>query len=117
MHSVNKANFALFHMFGGELRPRFTNLKSELNNVYGTNDVIRVNYFDQEIITQDDNPIIGLVLCTEKSEAMVKYTLGDKAKQIFASKYQFHLPIEAELKRELQGIQGQLNKSRKLRNK
>jgi TnpA family transposase len=36
MHSVNKANFALFHWFGGELRPRFTNLKRELHNVYGT---------------------------------------------------------------------------------
>ena len=40
---------------------------------------------------------------------MVKYTLGEKAKQIFASKYQFHLPIkaglEAELKREIKQIQ------------
>ena len=40
---------------------------------------------------------------------MVKYTLGDKAKQIFASKYQFHLPteaeLEAELKREIKEIQ------------
>jgi hypothetical protein len=29
MHSVNKANFAIFHWFGGEFRPRFTNLKKE----------------------------------------------------------------------------------------
>lgn len=34
MHSVNKANFALLHWFGGELRPRFTNLKKELRNIY-----------------------------------------------------------------------------------
>lgn len=60
-----------------------------------------VNYFDQEIITEDDNPTIGLVLCTEKSAAMVKYTLGANNKQIFASKYQFHLPTEAELTAEL----------------
>ena len=47
-----------------------------------------VNYFDQEVISKDDNPTIGLILCTKKSDAVVRYTLGDKAKQIFASKYQ-----------------------------
>lgn len=60
-----------------------------------------VNYFDQEIATEGDNPTIGLILCTNKSDKMVKYTLGDKAKRIFASKYQFHLPTEAELEEEL----------------
>lgn len=68
-----------------------------------------VNYFDEEVITSTDNPTIGLILCTKKSDAMVKYTLGEKAKQIFASKYQFHLPtekeLEAELKREIKTIQ------------
>jgi len=68
-----------------------------------------VNYFDQEVKMPDDNPTIGLVLCTEKSEAMVKYTLGESAKQIFASKYQFHLPsvkeLEQELQKEIQEIQ------------
>jgi len=34
---------------------------------------------------------------------MVRYTLGEKAEQIFASKYQFHLPTEEELKQELKG--------------
>jgi predicted nuclease of restriction endonuclease-like (RecB) superfamily len=63
--------------------------------------LLYVNYFDQEVISEGDNPTIGLVLCTEKSDAMVKYTLGDKAKQIFASKYQFHLPSEEELEIEL----------------
>jgi len=60
-----------------------------------------VNYFDQEVKAENDNPTIGLVLCTDKSDAMVKYTLGEKEKQIFASKYQFHLPTEAELEAEL----------------
>jgi len=63
--------------------------------------LLYVNYFDQEVIAEGDNPTIGLVLCTEKSDAMVKYTLGDKAKQIFANKYQFHLPTEEELETEL----------------
>lgn len=56
-----------------------------------------VNYFDEEVAAPNDNPTIGLILCTKKSDAMVKYTLGEKAKQIFASKYQFHLPTEKEL--------------------
>uniref|UniRef100_UPI001041871A PDDEXK nuclease domain-containing protein n=1 Tax=Legionella bozemanae TaxID=447 RepID=UPI001041871A len=39
----------------------------------------------------DDNPTIGLVLCTEKSEEIARYMLGDKAIQIFASKYPFYI--------------------------
>lgn len=73
-----------------------------------------VNYFDQEIKMENDNPTIGLVLCTEKSDAMVKYLLGDKTKQIFASTYQFHLPsekeLETELKRELRQFKHDLKK-------
>ena len=60
-----------------------------------------VNYFDREIKMENDNPTVGLVLCTEKSDAMVKYLLGEKTKQIFASTYQFHLPTEKELEIEL----------------
>lgn len=74
--------------------------------------LLYVNYFDQEVKMENDNPTIGLVLCTQKSEAMVKYTLGEKSKQIFASKYQFHLPteqeLEEEIKRELKEIKQQL---------
>jgi len=70
-----------------------------------------VNYFDQEIKMDNDNPTIGLVLCTAKHDAMVKYLLGDKAKQIFASTYQFHLPtekeLEIELKREIRSFEHQ----------
>jgi hypothetical protein len=71
-----------------------------------------VNYFDREIKMDNDNPTIGLVLCTEKSDAVVKYMLGDYAKQIFASTYQFHLPtekeLEDELKREIKQIKHQI---------
>lgn len=73
-----------------------------------------VNYFDKEIKMDNDNPTIGLILCTEKNDAMVKYMLGDKEKQIFAKKYQFHLPTEAELemelKREIKTIQHNMEK-------
>ncbi len=71
-----------------------------------------VNYFDEMCRYEGDNPTVGIILCTEKNDAMVKYTLGDKAKQIFASKYQFHLPteaeLEAEIKREIKEIQYRL---------
>ncbi len=60
-----------------------------------------VNYFDQEYRTKGDKPTIGLILCTEKNDAVVKYTLGEKAKQIFASKYQPFLPTEQELEAEM----------------
>ncbi len=71
--------------------------------------LLYVNYYDRECLAEGDNPTIGLVLCTEKSEAMASYLLGEKAKQIFASKYQFHLPsekeLETELKRKLKQLQ------------
>ena len=63
--------------------------------------LLYINYFDQEVKTKDDNPTLGLVLCTQKNHAMVKYTLGNSDNRIFARKYQFHLPTEKELEEEL----------------
>lgn len=67
-----------------------------------------VNYYDREIAGPDDQPTIGLILCADKNEAMVRYVLDDKAKQIFASRYQFQLPSEevlrAEIKREMEEL-------------
>lgn len=60
-----------------------------------------VRYFEKEVKASSDNPTIGLILCSDKREAMIKYTLLDDAKQIFASKYRLHLPTEAELEREI----------------
>ena len=62
-----------------------------------------VNYYDQERRTLGDNPTLGLILCTDKNDAVVRYTLGpDQQQKIFASRYKLHLPTEAELKTELQ---------------
>lgn len=61
-----------------------------------------VNYFDRERRTAGDQPTLGLILCTDKNEAVVKYTLSpEQEKKIFASRYKLHLPTEAELKAEL----------------
>jgi len=60
------------------------------------------NYFDQERRTEGDNPTLGLILCTDKNEAVVRYLLGpDQSKKIFTSRYKLHLPTEAELTMEL----------------
>ncbi len=56
---------------------------------------------------------MGLVLCTDKNDAVVKYTLGpEQSKKIFASRYKFHLPSEAELRHELQREVRQLTSAR-----
>ncbi len=61
-----------------------------------------VNYYDRERLTPGDNPTLGLILCTDKNDAVVRYTLGpEKGKKIFASRYKLLLPSEAELKAEL----------------
>lgn len=60
-----------------------------------------VNYYDQECLNKGDNPTVGLILCAEKDDAMVKYTLGKKQKRIFASRYQLYLPSEQELAEEI----------------
>ena len=55
-------------------------------------------YFNKEVKQDTDNPTIGIVLCSDKNKAMVKYTLlEDKSNNIFASKYTLYLPTEEEL--------------------
>lgn len=61
-----------------------------------------VNYFDRERRAAGDGPTLGLILCADKNEAVVRYTLGpEQEKKIFASRYKLHLPTVAELKAEL----------------
>jgi len=60
-----------------------------------------VNYYDREVRAADDNPTVGLLLCTEKNDAVVRYILGEENPQIFAAKYQFELPTLEELQEEL----------------
>ncbi len=45
----------------------------------------------------DDNPTIGLILCTEKNHTVAKYSILNESKQLFASKYMLELPSEKEL--------------------
>jgi predicted nuclease of restriction endonuclease-like (RecB) superfamily len=61
-----------------------------------------VNYYDHERRTTGDNPTLGLILCTDKNDTVVKYTLGPgQSPKIFASRYKLYLPSEAELREEI----------------
>jgi hypothetical protein len=72
-----------------------------------------VNYYDQERCAVDDNPTLGLILYSDKNDAVVKYTLGpEQHHKIFASRYKLHLPTEAELKAELRREVSQLQTDR-----
>lgn len=61
-----------------------------------------VRIFDQHLKEVDDNPTIGLILCSEKSEAVAKYSVLTDSQQLFASKYLSFLPTEEELRKELE---------------
>jgi predicted nuclease of restriction endonuclease-like (RecB) superfamily len=58
-----------------------------------------VNYYDREIKLAEENRTIGIILCQNKSEAVVQYTLPENNEQIFASKYQTVLPSKEDLKK------------------
>ena len=65
-----------------------------------------VNYYTREMMNEGDTPPIGIILCADKSEAIVRYTLSEDNKQIFASKYMLYLPTEQELKDEIRLVMG-----------
>jgi RecB family endonuclease NucS len=60
-----------------------------------------VNYFDREIKDESDNKTIGILLCSDKNESVVEYSLPKANEQIFASKYKLYLPSKRELEEEL----------------
>jgi predicted nuclease of restriction endonuclease-like (RecB) superfamily len=70
--------------------------------------LLYVNYYDREVKLPDDQPTVGLILCTAQNETVAKYVLDDKAQRIFAKRYQPHLPtveaLEAELRREREDL-------------
>jgi predicted nuclease of restriction endonuclease-like (RecB) superfamily len=61
-----------------------------------------VRLFDDKERKESDNPSVGIILCTEKDETIVKYSILKENKRMFASKYKLYLPSEKELKTELE---------------
>ena len=74
-----------------------------------------VRYFEDQIRQENDNPTIGLILCTEKNNTIVKYSLLNDSNQIFASKYLTYLPSEEELKIEIERERAQIEIERNLK--
>lgn len=64
-----------------------------------------VRLYDEQFKGEDDNPTIGLVLCSEQSEAVAKYSVLADRKQIFSAKYLPYLPTELELQAQLEKAQ------------
>lgn len=60
-----------------------------------------VNYYDRNEKLPEENPTIGILLCADKNNTLVKYALPDENKTIMASKYQLYLPSEKQLLTEL----------------
>ena len=61
-----------------------------------------IRMFDALYKNDDDNPTIGIILCSQKNEAIVKYSVLNDAQQIFASRYRFALPTAEELQQEIE---------------
>lgn len=59
-----------------------------------------VNYYDRTEKQEGENPTIGILLCTDKNNTMVKYALPENNTQILASKYQLYLPKKEDLEQE-----------------
>ena len=61
-----------------------------------------VRLFEDTIKGADDNPSVGIILCTEKDHTVVKYSVLNENRQLFASKYMLYLPTEEALRQELE---------------
>lgn len=61
-----------------------------------------VRMYEDKKRRSDDNPTIGLILCTERNHTVAKYSVLNDSKQLFASKYMLELPSEEELRLQLE---------------
>ena len=61
-----------------------------------------VRIYEDTMKGADDNPTVGIILCTDKDQTVVKYSVLNDSRQLFASKYQLYLPTEEELRKELE---------------
>jgi predicted nuclease of restriction endonuclease-like (RecB) superfamily len=71
-------------------------------------------WYEAEEMREGENPPVGLILCTDKNDAVVRYTLSRSTQQIFASRYKLYLPTEEELRAELQRERERIEQERRL---
>ena len=58
--------------------------------------------YDELKKSEDDNPTLGIVLCSDTDEDIARYSVLHDNEQLFASKYKLYLPSEEELKAEIE---------------
>ena len=63
-----------------------------------------VNYYDRVEKTPEENPTIGILLCTAKNDTVVKMSLPETITSILASQYQLYLPSQEQLKNEVETL-------------
>ena len=63
-----------------------------------------LNYFKAHLMTEGDNPPVGLLLCTEKNHALVQYACAGMENSVFVSKYQVGLPGTEEIREFVEGV-------------
>jgi hypothetical protein len=71
-----------------------------------------VNYYDRIEKLPDENPTIGILLCTQKNDTLVRMTLPEDNKTILASEYKLYLPTTEQLIKEIDTVK-KLAKGRK----
>ncbi len=73
-----------------------------------------VRYYEKEEKQEDDNPTIGIILCADKNKTMVKYTLLEDSRQIYAPRYYLYLPTEEELRKEIEKEKQHIEREKRL---
>lgn len=62
-----------------------------------------VNYYNRDVCQPDDNPTIAIILCSEKNDTVIEYTLGDRKDiGVFSAKYNLIMPTKEELIKEIE---------------
>jgi predicted nuclease of restriction endonuclease-like (RecB) superfamily len=70
---------------------------------------VYLNYYREQEMTEGDNPPVGLILCAQKNDTLVRYATTGMAEQLFVSKYQVNLPSEEELQQLVREEQERLS--------
>ncbi|HKZ45794.1 MAG TPA: PDDEXK nuclease domain-containing protein [Thermodesulfobacteriota bacterium] len=76
-----------------------------------------VRLYEDTFKGEDDNPTIGIILCTEKDHTVAKYSVLNESRRLFASKYKLYLPTEEELAQEVEREKALLTREMKARGK
>lgn len=71
-----------------------------------------VNYYDRVEKTAEENPTIGILLCTDKNDTAVRMALPEDNKTILASEYKLYLPTQAQLINEVNSVRKMVEEQR-----